>query len=258
MGYFAGKLVLITGASSGVGWQTALDFAAQGANLMLVARRQERLEELAQRLRHYNRQVQIMPCDLADAWSRDRLISDLLGQNHIPDILINNAGFGNYRPFLQETPASLAEAMAVNYQAAAHLMISLLPEMIRRGSGAIVNVSSSAGKVAIPFMAPYCAAKFALCALTEAVSYELADSGITVHLVNPGPIDTAFFEAGVWLGKRPEKKATAQQVSAAIQQAILKKNLVTYVPAKRGILVYVFHLLGPLGRIVLRRKARHP
>jgi len=251
---FADKLVLVTGASAGVGRQTALDFAAQGAKLLLVARRKERLQQLADQIRAAGGAAEVLPCDLSDNWSRDRLISDLLTRHLIPDILINNAGYGNYRLFIKEPPAEVARMMAVNYQACADLMSAFLPEMLKRGSGALVNVSSTAGRVAVPNMGAYCAAKSALCALTESVAYELRGSGVTVHLVNPGPIKTEFFDAGVWQGPRPRDRVSAQSVSHAIQKAIRKKKMITYIPPQGGCLVYVFHLLGPLGRWAVSRR----
>lgn len=255
---FANKLVLITGASSGIGWQAALDFASEGARLLLVARREDRLKSLVEKIHLKSGEAEVLPCDLSDPWSRDRLVTNIVSRFTSPDILINCAGYGNYRSFLQESPPEIARMMQVNYIAAAHLIATFLPEMVKRGSGSMVNISSGAGKVATPFMAPYCASKFALCALTESLSYELKGTGVTIHLVNPGPVDTEFFDAGVWKGRQSQKKASARQVSKAIRTAILKDRLMTYVPASRRLLVYGFNLLGPAGRWVLQRRAdRH-
>ncbi|RJP76409.1 MAG: SDR family NAD(P)-dependent oxidoreductase [Candidatus Zixiibacteriota bacterium] len=254
MNSFAGKLVLITGASAGIGYQTALDFAARRADLILVARRRERLEELAGKVQQSGGTAEILPCDLAAAEARAELLEDLIRRGRIPDVLINNAGYGNYRPFLEEAPADIFRLMAVNYEAPAHLMRVLIPEMVKRGSGAVVNVSSTAGMVAIPMMAPYCAAKSALRALTEAVAYELAGSGVTVHLVNPGPVDTEFFDAGVWQGRRPGRKAGVRQASQVIREAIINRRTISYVPPRRGLIVYAFNLLGPLGRWAVQRR----
>ena len=253
---FQDKLILITGASSGIGRKTAEDLASQGARLLLVARRREKLAALAERIADSGAGAQALPCDLADRTSRESLIAEITSQYGTPDILINNAGYGNYRLFIRETPSEIDRMMEVNYSAAAHLMSAFLPAMIERGSGAVVNVSSGAGKVAIPQMAIYCATKFALCALTEAVSYELEGTGVTIHLINPGPVETEFFTAGVWEGSRNQKKASPAQVSHSIQKAILTNRLISYVPPKRGLMVYAFNLLGPLGRRVMRLRAR--
>lgn len=251
---FRDKLTLITGASSGVGRQIARDIAAQGARLLLVARRRERLESLAEEIRSHGGQAHPLVCDLSLPNSRHELVTRVTSEYGTPDILINNAGYGNYRPFLKETPADIARMMEVNYNAPAHLMAAFLPAMAQRGSGAVVNVSSGAGKVALPFMSIYCATKFALCALTEAVASEMAGTGISIHLINPGPIETEFFDAGVWEGKKDQRKSSPTRVSQAIQKAILSNRLISYVPAKRGLLVYVYNLLGPVGRMVVRRK----
>jgi short-subunit dehydrogenase len=250
---FDGKLILVTGASSGIGKQTALDFAELGARLILVARREHLLRDVA---RTAGSEVHVYPCDLADNRARTALIHAIKQDQDIPDIIVNNAGYGNYRSFLEESSDDIIRMMEINYQAAAHLISAFLPDMVARATGAVVNVSSGAGKIALPYMAVYCASKFALCALTESLAYEMEGSGVTVHLVNPGPVETEFFQAGVWKGRIPDRKATPAEVSKTIRRAILNNRRVSYVPFKRGVMVYVFNLLGPLGRVVMRRKIR--
>jgi hypothetical protein len=253
---FHNKRILITGASSGIGWRTALDFAEESARLFLTARRQDRLQKLARLIAESNGTAEIFPCDLADFNARKSLIARILERFGGLDLLVNNAGYGNFRPFLQEKPQDIARMMEVNYTAAAHLMNAFLPGMIEQGFGAVVNVSSGAGKVAIPMMALYSASKFALCALTEAVAYELEGSNVSIHLINPGPVDTEFFRAGVWQGKTPQRTASPAQVSRAIRRAVINNRLISYVPPSRGWMVYFFNLLGSAGRWVMRRKIK--
>ncbi len=254
---FKDKLVLITGASAGIGRRTAVDFAAQGANLIITARRGDLLRKTADEVQKHGREAYVLPCDLADQKDRDRFITTVKTHYGTPDILINNAGYGNYRAFLKESQGEISRMMEVNYQAPAHLMNAFLGDMVGRGSGAVVNVSSGAGRVALPYMAIYCATKFALCALTESVAYELEGTGVNIHLVNPGPVDTGFFQAGVFEGDPPTRKATAEQVSNVIREAIINNRAVSYVPRNRGIKVYLFNLLGSLGKLMVRRKMGH-
>lgn len=254
MDSFYGKTILITGASSGIGRRTALDFAKLGANVILTARREDLLESLVQEIKKKNVRVERFACDLSESKSRENLIALIRSSGLLPDILINNAGYGNYRPFLQETSVEITRMMEVNYTAAAHLMSAFTPAMIEKGYGAVVNIASGAGRVAVPNMAIYCATKFALHALTESFAYEMAGTGVTVHLINPGPVDTEFFRAGKWETEPPRCKASPEQVSTAIQQAILRNRLITSVPSKRGMMVYAFHLFGPFGRWIVKRK----
>ncbi|TKJ37597.1 hypothetical protein CEE37_13875 [candidate division LCP-89 bacterium B3_LCP] len=255
---FSNKTVLVTGASSGIGRQTALDLSSKGARLLLCARRENLLQELADQIKSSGNHAEIIPCDLTIQESRDKLIGKVTSLCGCPDVIINNAGYGNYRSFADESPADIARMMELNYMAAAHIMSAFINPMLQRRSGVIVNVSSGAGKVAIPFMASYCATKFALCALTEAVSYEIRGSGVTIHLINPGPVKTEFFNAGVWEGDHPVKLASAEQVSRTIQDAIHKNRLISYVPPKRGLMVYAYNLLDPLARkIMIRKVKRH-
>jgi len=253
---FLNKLVLITGASSGIGKQTALDFADQGARLLLVARRPQMLAAAADEAAALHAEVHSLTCDLSQHDERTKLIDEVLSFHGVPDVLINNAGFGNYQLFSEEDFADVVRMMDVNYMAAAHLIHAFLPDMLKRGSGNIVNISSGAGKVAMPYMAPYSATKSALCALTESLAYELHKTGVTIHCINPGPTETEFFQAGIWKGTPRKKKASPADVSQAILQAIEENRLYSYVPSRRGLMAYVFHLLGPIGRKVLQRKVR--
>jgi len=241
--------------SSGIGKQAALDFAARGARLFLTARRGQRLQSLVEQIHTNGGNASIHPCDLSDASQRDGLIASIRRQAEAPDILINNAGYGNFRPFTQENPEEIQRMTQVNYLAAAHLMSAFLDDMLKRGSGAVVNISSGAGRVVIPGMGIYCATKFALCALTQAAYYETFGRGVSVHLINPGPVETEFFDAGEWKGPRHQKTAKPSDVTAAIFNALESGRFEVFVPSKRGWMAYVFNLLGPLGHKVMIRKA---
>ncbi|MFT3990358.1 MAG: SDR family oxidoreductase [Luteolibacter sp.] len=185
---------LVTGASSGLGEEFALQVAPRVGKLVLVARRESRLEELANRIRaaHPNVAVVVYPADLANADERAVLVEALVISGFIPDLLINNAGLGDYGEFAT-SPWEKTEAMLrINIEALTHLTHSLVPHMIRRREGAIINVSSLASLMPIPDFAVYAATKAYVTSLSEALRIELREHAISVLAVCPGPVKTEF------------------------------------------------------------------
>lgn len=190
----AAATALITGASSGIGLELAKRCAAGGSSLILVARRVDRLEELAAELGRAHRvEARALASDLSDPTAPDRIFEELRG---IPiGILINNAGFGLRGPFAETDWAAEERMMRVNMAAPAHLTKRFLPEMMRRGSGRILNVASTAAFVPGPFMAMYYASKAFLVSFSHAVANEVKGSGVTVTVLCPGPTRTEFEQA---------------------------------------------------------------
>src|SRR6476659_369995 len=172
------ETALITGASSGIGEQFARQLAARGHDLVLVARRADRLERLAAEL---PTKAHAVPCDLAtDAASlRDRVAE--LGIE--VELLVNNAGFGTSGPFLDNDPNRDAEEVRVNCEAIVTLTHAFLPGMVQRGRGGIINVASSAGMQPIPYEAVYAATKAFVISFTDALHTELRSSGVRVLAV---------------------------------------------------------------------------
>jgi len=189
------ETALITGASAGIGWELARLFAAEKSNLVLVARRSERLEELAAELRkQHGVEVRIVAADLGRA-DAPRTIVELLTRDEVSiDVLVNNAGFGALGPVAELDLKRQMEMIQVNVTALTHLTRLLLPGMIQRHRGGILNVASTAGFQAGPFMAVYYATKAYVISLSEALADELAKSGVTVSCLCPGPTATEFAE----------------------------------------------------------------
>jgi short-subunit dehydrogenase len=181
------ETALVTGASSGIGEQFARQLAARGHDLVLVARRADRLERLAEEV---PTEARVVACDLAnDAASLAGRVEELGLQ---VDLLVNNAGFGTSGRFVDNDPAREAEEVRLNCEAIVTLCHAFLPAMIDRGRGGIINVASSAGMQPIPYEAVYAATKAFALNFTDALHTELRGSGVRVMSVNPGPVPTEW------------------------------------------------------------------
>ncbi|GAB16986.1 putative oxidoreductase [Gordonia effusa NBRC 100432] len=183
--------VLITGASSGIGAALAESFAKRGYCLIVVARREDRLVTLADRLRtQYLVEVDVLACDLADPVARDELLKRLVSTDI--SVICLNAGFATYGRINQLSAAREREQVELNVVAVHDFVLALLPRLITRGSGAILITGSTAGNQPGPNNATYAAAKAFANTLSESLHAELAGSGVTCTLLAPGPVRTEF------------------------------------------------------------------
>ena len=211
-----GSSALITGASAGIGREFARQLAGRAESLVLVARRQERLEELRDELtkRDPNLKVHIRASDLSD----DCAIIDLfdwLGREKLPiDLLINNAGLGDVGPFATAELQRVKEILAVNITALTLLTRLLLPRMIAQRRGAILNVSSTAGFLPVAGFAVYAATKAYVTSFSEAIRAELHGTGVTVTSLCPGPVPTEFTQVAARPGAKPDRSPEFVRVSA--------------------------------------------
>ena len=184
-----GKTAVITGASSGIGKATALEFARRGVNLVIGARRGELLDEVARLCRERGVDCATVVTDVTRPEDCKRLI-DAAGR---VDILVNNAGFAIFDPIDRASPDDLQQMMETNYFGAVWCTQAVLPSMLARGEGAIVNLSSISGLMGYAGMGGYCATKFAMVGFTEALRDEVIGRGVRVSMVCPGTTDTEFF-----------------------------------------------------------------
>jgi len=189
------KLVLITGASRGLGRQLALACARRGYRLALAARDLSALEALAADLgAAHAAEATAFAADLAEPGSAERLAGAVHAAMGAPDVLVNNAGIGWWRPFLEHSPGEHDRIIDVNLRSVVHLTQALLPAMISRGSGHIINIASDLAARPLGNMVVYTATKHAMRGFSRSLAQELRPLGIKVSQLNPGMIDTSFHD----------------------------------------------------------------
>jgi uncharacterized protein len=223
---------VVTGASSGIGAEFARALAARGHCVTLVARRQERLDELGEELTgKHGVRAEAIAADLGEEAERDRLERELSERGLEPSVLVNNAGFGIYVPFAASDRARELEQVRLLVEAVIDLSARFLPGMLARGRGAIVNLSSTAGFQPLPGNGTYAAAKSFVLLHSEALHEEVSDRGVTVTVVCPGPVTTEFQETSEpafgervpkQLWREPER--IAEEALAAVERG--KRTLV--------------------------------
>jgi uncharacterized protein len=182
---------LITGASGGIGEALARELAAEGHDLILVARSEGKLQTLATDLAaKHSITADVLTADLAEAGAGPALAVRLAGRQI--DILVNNAGFGDFGEFYKADPAKVSQMINLNVATLTDLTRALLPAMVERKSGKVLNVASTAAFMPGPLMAEYYATKAYVLSFSEAIADELRNSGVTVTALCPGPVDSGF------------------------------------------------------------------
>jgi short-subunit dehydrogenase len=187
-----GKVIIVTGASSGIGRAVALALAQERARLALVARRETLLVSLAEEVRNAGGKAAVFPLDLRDRTQVEKMVSSTLEEFGRIDVLINNAGFG-YLGTVEETPAAVVrEIFDLNFEAPLFASQLVIPIMKAQGGGHIINISSVVGRRGLPLNGIYCATKFALQGISESLRLEVKDAGIQVSIVNPAATASEF------------------------------------------------------------------
>ena len=229
-------LALVTGASSGIGAEFARQLFARGIDVVLTARRGDRLEQLASELMGLaapqrafpTPTVTIIPCDLAAADGPDRLLAELAARKIAPTILINNAGFGYFDLFVEQSREHIEAMIAVNLRAATILARELGAAMAARKHGYILSVASFAALAPIPRYAVYSGAKAYLIAWTQALAHELKKGNVRVSVVCPGFTNTEFHDVARHKKTRLMKliELTPEQVAAAGLRGLARGKIV--------------------------------
>src|SRR6266567_6614098 len=253
---FANRVVLITGASNGIGKQLAVDFAARGAIVVGCGRSIPRLRETLQEVRRASPRSSMIGCDVSDAEQVRGMMAKVLTDNGKIDILINNAGVGMRKPFVDTPVGTMEEILRTNYLGAVYCAHEVLPSMIARGAGHIVNISSGAGKIGTLNMAAYCGSKFALNGWSESLYYELRPLGINVTVVCPGPVQTEFSRD--FRDSEPKSPAklivTTEAVCREVIKAIEKNKFEVILPRWLALLCAFKRHLPNLFRHLAQRK----
>jgi short-subunit dehydrogenase len=262
---FIGKTALITGASSGIGAAAASSLAARGLKVILVARRQVKLEQLAREISALGGQAQVIPADLSTSQGVEQLVHDLFQKGIHVDVLVNNAGFGWYGYYADMAFETAREMLQVNVSAVIQLTRLLLPGMLERRSGHIINIGSIAGSLPNQGIAIYSASKAFLDAFTTSLHRELRGSGVQVSVVRPGPVKTEFFQTARTLpegGSIPAERfaVSAERVASSIVNLLNHPRRVVFVPwflCLSAWLELAFGgLIDHLGPLLLRRRQK--
>jgi short-subunit dehydrogenase len=209
------KKALITGASAGLGREFALQIAKKGTDVLLVARRLDKLNELAEELRKFGVAVEAIACDLEKPTERGRLKAVL--ESSGVDLLINNAGFGKIGQFNEIPLEFQLGQVELNIKALVEMTYYAVPVFKSRGFGTIVNIASTASFCAMPNFAVYAASKKFVRDFTEALAYELKGSGVSACAVCPGPTETEFFEIA---GSADKMKFGMMKATDAVAEAL--------------------------------------
>jgi short-subunit dehydrogenase len=214
--------VLVTGASSGIGATLAVILAERGARVGVLARRDDRLREVLDRCRVHQPDCEMWIADLADLDRAVAVVEEAWDRFEGLDVLVNNAAIPKRRPVDQLTADEIDRVMRINFTAPARMTLALLPRMLARDRGVIVNVSSLGGRLGIIHETAYCASKFALCGWSEALALDLWKTNVKVRLVIPGPIDTEIWdlpdnEAPLYRGPLEPPEVVAEGVIEAIE-----------------------------------------
>lgn len=214
-----GQTALVTGASSGIGAEFARQLAAAGADVVLVARRTDKLEDLAEALRgEHGVAATTISADLAIQGASQALADELASSGISVDVLINNAGFATHGDFVDEDLARIHDEMALNVVTVVELTRLLLPGMVQRRRGFVVNVASTGAFQPVPTMAVYGATKAFVLSFTEALWGELEGSGVRALALCPGATETEFFDVvGADAQVGPKRMPVADVVGQALE-----------------------------------------
>lgn len=229
-----GQVAVVTGASMGIGEAIAKTFAAEGASVVLLSRDTARAEAARARVGFPDRTM-ALSCDVRNSEEIDRVLALTLHHFKRVDVWINNAGHGLLDSIAQMDPSAFRELFDTNFFGAVSAMQAVIPVMRQQGGGTLINISSVAGHIPLPFHASYSATKFALNAMGKAAGVELKRDGVRVLTVCPGYVQTAFSENAA-RGKET-KRVRPRSVRGITAERVARATLNGYLKQKREVIV---------------------
>src|SRR5947209_1294373 len=241
-----GAVAVVTGGSRGIGREVAKQAAQKGARVGLIARSGRDLEAV---LKEIGGRGAVATADVTDQQATEQALAHLASELGPVDILVNNAGIGSYGRVSDLSVEEFERVMRVNYFSCVYATKAVLPSMLERRRGHIVNLASIAGRIGAPMEAAYSASKFAMVGFTEALAFEVGPAGVGVSMVNPGPVETEFFatRGHAYEGSFP-KPVSPGRVAHAVIEVVEHDGLERVIPASLRPAVAVRHLLPPLYR----------
>ncbi len=255
---YQGAVAVVSGASSGLGRAMAVELARRGSLVVAVARREARLDSLVEALRSTGHDAEPVPCDVTDmdAWSR--LLAEVEARHGRIDLLVNAAGAERRKGVGSVRWSDIDDALAVNFRAAGQGTLAVLPGMLERGCGAVLNISSDHGRAPGSGTPAYCASKAALSAFTESLAHEVAGSGVHLHVLYPGWVPTPLGQGAVDAGMPMPPRAVRRTEQLVVRHTLARiggpsfeinaARLATLAPVVRA-------LLPPVYRRAMRRRS---
>ena len=259
---YTGKVVVITGASSGIGEQSAEEFAKLHANVILVSRNEVQLQKIAARLSKYQIKTFVYACDVSDKDQVDKMGKIIIEKFGTVDVLVNNAGFGIHNTVNETKIEEIESQMMTNFFGTMYCTKAFLPKMLEQRSGHIVNVASVAGSIGIPGMASYCASKFAMLGFSESLYHELKGTGVGITVVSPIMVRTNFSNHESF-GKMPRYSSTSlssKTVANAVVRAASSHRLEIVVPQFVRFAIWIKqtlpYLINPIAGGIFRKSMK--
>lgn len=230
---WANKVVLVTGASSGIGEASALEFARRQCSVVLVSRRKEKLDTMAEKIKKHNPKILACQCDVSKKDDIERMSKVVFDKFGRVDILVNNAGFAIYGKVIELKLEDIESQLATNFFGMVYCTKAFLPKMLEQKSGHIVNVASVAASLGIPGIASYCASKFAMLGFSEGLYHELKGSGVGVTVVSPIMVRTNFLDHPSFksMPRYSPMSLSSKTVAKAVIRASQSPRLEIIVPA---------------------------
>jgi short-subunit dehydrogenase len=260
---FEGQVVLVTGASSGIGRQVSLDFSEQGVkSIILVARSQPKLEDLEKTIhKKFDIQTIVYPCDVSKKSEVEQMGREILNRFGHVDVLVNNAGFGLYGKVQDQSIEQIESVTFTNFLGVVYCTKVFLGSMITRKSGHIVNIASVAASFGVAGLSAYCASKYAVLGFSESLSQELHGTGVGLTVVSPMGVKTNFFNNSSFNGKNPYDERfmlKTKTVSNAVLAAANSHRLEIIVPFYMRVGVWLKHtvpfIINPIIGFLFRRE----